>query len=77
MGSRCRSSCSVLITAHALSCERNSSKFLRDIRFNSFEFFLRHRPSFPFFNEMIEQDLSPAPFAPIGKRFPREFALQF
>jgi hypothetical protein len=41
----------VLIIVRALSRERNSSKFLRDIRFNSFEFFLRHRPSFPFFNE--------------------------
>jgi hypothetical protein len=76
MGSRWRSSCSVLITAHALSCERNSSKFLRDIRFHSFEFFLRHWPAFPFFNEMIEQDLSPAPFAPIGERFPRQLPLQ-
>ena len=41
-----------LIIVHALSCERNSPKFLRDIRFDSFEFFLRHWPSFPFFNEM-------------------------
>jgi hypothetical protein len=49
---------------------------LRDIRFDSFEFFLRHWPSFPFFNEMIEQDLSPAPFAPISERFPRQFPLQ-
>jgi hypothetical protein len=39
---------------------------LGDIRFDSFKFFLRHWPPFPFFNEMIEQDLSPAPFAPIG-----------
>jgi hypothetical protein len=39
---------------------------LRDTRFNSFEFFLRHWPACPSFNEMIEQDFSPASFAPIG-----------
>jgi len=33
---------------------RNASKRLRDFRFHSFEFFLRHWPAFPFFNEMIE-----------------------
>jgi len=49
---------------------------LRDIRFHSFEFFLRHWPAFPFFNEMIEQDLSPTPFAPISERFPRQLPLQ-
>ena len=53
------------------------SKLLRDFRFDSFEFFLRHWPAFPFFNEMIEQDLSPAAFAPIGESFTRELPLQF
>ena len=43
-----------------------SSKFLRDIRFDSFEFILRHWPSFPFFNEMIEPDFPRASFALIG-----------
>ena len=61
---------------HALSRERNESRLLRDMRFHSFEFFLRHRPAFPFFNEMVQQDLSPTPFAPIGKRFSRQLPLQ-
>ena len=54
---------------------RNISKRLRDFRFDSFEFFLWHRPAFPFFNEMIEQDLSPAAFAPIGEGFPSQLPL--
>ena len=61
---------------HALSRERNESKLLRDMRFHSFEFFLRHWPTFPFFDEMIEQYLSPASFAPIGERFPSQLPLQ-
>jgi hypothetical protein len=39
--------------------ERNSSKLLRDTRFNSFEFFLRHWSARPSFDEIIEQDLPP------------------
>jgi hypothetical protein len=66
IGSRWRSSCRVLIINHASPGERNSSKLLRDTRFDSFEFFLRHWPACPFFNEMIEQDFSSASFAPIG-----------
>jgi hypothetical protein len=49
---------------------------LRDTRFDSFEFFLRHWPTCPSFNEMIKQDLSPASFAPIGQRFPRQLPLK-
>jgi hypothetical protein len=60
------SSCSVLIIAQGSPGERNSSKLLRDTRFDSFEFFLRHWSACPSLNEMIEQDLSPASFAPIS-----------
>jgi hypothetical protein len=49
---------------------------LRDIRFDPFEFFLRHWATFPFFNQMIEQDLSPTPFTAIGERFARQLPLQ-
>jgi len=56
--------------------ERNSSKLLRDTRFDSFEFFLRHWPACPSFNKVIEQDLSPAAFPPIGYCFPRQLPLQ-
>jgi hypothetical protein len=55
-----------VIIGRASPRERNSSKLLRDTRFDSFEFFLGHWPACPPFNEMIEQDLSPASFAPIG-----------
>jgi hypothetical protein len=77
IGSRWRSSCCVLIIIDHLSAgERNSSQLLRDTRFDPFEFFLGHWPACAFFNEMIEQDLSPASFASIGDRFPRQLPLQ-
>jgi hypothetical protein len=66
----------VLINLYTSSRGRNASKRSRDFRFHSFEFFLRHWPAFPFFNEMIEQDLSPAAFAPISERFPCQLPLQ-
>jgi hypothetical protein len=65
-----------LIIDRASPGERNSSKLSGDIRFDSFEFFLGHRPACPPFNEMIQQDLSPASSAPIGQRFPRQLPLQ-
>jgi hypothetical protein len=55
-----------LIIDHLSAGERNSSKLLRDTLFHSFEFFLRHWPACPSFNEVIEQDLSSAAFSPIG-----------
>jgi hypothetical protein len=56
----------VLIITYVSPSERNSSKLLRDTRFDFFEFFLRHWPTYPSFDEMIEQNLSPTSFAPIG-----------
>jgi hypothetical protein len=54
----------VLIITYVSPSERNSSKLLCDTHFDSFEFFLRHWPPCPPFNEMIEHDLSPPSFAP-------------
>ena len=56
--------------------ERNASKLLCDIRFDSFEFFGRDRPSLFFFDQVIEQEFAPASFAPISECFSRELALQ-
>jgi hypothetical protein len=60
----------------ALSRHRNASKRLRDLRFHSFEFFLRHWPAFHLFNQMIEQHLSPTPSATICQCLARQLALQ-
>jgi hypothetical protein len=56
--------CSILIIAQRIS---GRTKFVEALgRFDSFEYFLRHWPTCPSFNEMSEQDLPPASFAPIG-----------
>lgn len=54
IGSRWRSSC-LLSNLSASARERNASKLVRDVRFDSFEFFGRDRPPLFFFDQVIEQ----------------------
>src|ERR1700730_14996616 len=61
---------------HASARERNATKLLRDVRFDSFEFFGRNRPSLFFFDQVIEQEFAAASCAPVSESFSREFALQ-
>jgi hypothetical protein len=67
IGSRRESSLLYLMIAQRISAR---AKFVEALgRFSSFEYLLRHWPACPSFNEMREQDLPPASFAPIRLAF--------
>ena len=77
IGSRWRSSCLFGAIFASQRVSEMSSKLLRDARFHPFKFFRRHAPALFFFDQVIEQEFPPAPFAPISECFSRKFALKF
>ncbi len=57
--------------------KRDVAQRLCDSRFHSFQLFLRHRLSFCFFDQVIQQNFAAASFAAGRECFARELALQF